>query len=184
MEARGIRSYYEDQKYNIANWRYQWLTRTLYKQDSCRRQADDEFGGNYSRLEELPTIFPSNLAFLCSKESFNWSIELYNVTGENEDLSLDLINKVPIRVRGLGIPSPKNETLKFSEEYILMRRQPPTDINNPNDGVKYWTQEEGVLDREVEIEATTLGLEDMREFLKQWEFRPHGRLLDMAIFVN
>lgn len=172
MEARGIRSYYEDQKYNIANWRYQWLTRTLLRWDSCRRQ------------EEIPTIFPSNLAFLCSKESFNWSIELYNVTGEDDNLSLDIINKIPARIQGLGIPNPKAETLKFSEEYILMRRKPIWDNDNPNNGVKYWTQEEGILDREVEIESTTLGLEDMKEFLKQWEFRPHGRLLDMAVFVN
>lgn len=172
MEARGIRSYYEDQKYNIANWRYQWLTRTLLRCDSCRRQ------------EEIPTIFPSNLAFLCSKESFNWSIELYNVTGEDDNLSLDIINKIPARIQGLGIPNPKAETLKFSEEYILMRRKPIWDNDNPNNGVKYWTQEEGILDREVEIESTTLGLEDMKEFLKQWEFRPHGRLLDMAVFVN
>lgn len=175
MEARGIRSYYEDQKYNIANWRYQWLIRTLYKWGSCLRQGGEE---------DLPTIFPSNLAFLCSKESFNWSIELYNVTGEGDDLSLDIINKIPARIQGLGIPNPKNETLKFSEEYILMRRQAPHDINNLNNGVKYWTQEEGILDREVEVESTTLGLEDMKEFLKQWEFRPHGRLLDMAVFVN
>lgn len=172
MEARGIRSYYEDQKYNIANWRYQWLKRTLYRYEACRR------------LEELPTIFPSNLAFLCSKESFNWSIELYNVTGEDDNLSLDIINKIPARIQGLGIPNPKNETLKFSEEYILMKRKPIWDNDNPNNGVKYWTQEEGILDREVEIESTTLGLEDMKEFLKQWEFRPHGRLLDMAVFVN
>jgi hypothetical protein len=183
MEARGIRSYYEDQKYNITNWRYQWLKRTLYRYNACRR-ANDDLGSMYSRSEDLPTIFPSNLAFLCSKESFNWSIELYNVTGEDENLSLDIINKIPARIQGLGIPNPKNETLKFSEEYILMIRKPALDNNNPNDGVKYWTQEEGILDREIEIEATTLGLEDMREFLKEWEFRPHGRLLDMAVFVN
>lgn len=180
METRGIRSYYEDQKYNIANWRYHWSTRPLTHW-SCRRM----FGGYeyYDRdkpKEELPTIFSSNLAFLCSKESFNWSIELYNVTGENESLSLDIVNKIPVRVQGLGIPNPTDETLKFSEEYIPMRRN----NYNLNDGVKYWTQEEGILDREVEIESTTLGLEDMKEFLKQWEFRPHGRLLDMAVFVN
>jgi hypothetical protein len=184
MEARGIRSYYEDQKYNIANWRYHWLTRPLYQGNARRLFGGINYYDTDKPQEELPTIFPSNLAFLCSKESFNWSIELYNVTGEDENLSLDISNKIPVRVQGLGIPNPKDETLKFSEEYVPMRRQHPMDINNLNNGVKYWTQEEGILDREVEIEATTLGLEDMKEFYKQWEFRPHGRLLDMAVFVN
>lgn len=185
MEARGLRSCFEDQKYNTANWRYNWTARRFDK-SSPNCQIDTQ------GFERQPVIFPSVLAFLCSKERINWQVELYEVTGEDEETELNLISKISTTVQGLGIPNPTRQVLRFSEEFVPLDNTHQARVNSGDlipppigtRGHKYWTEERGVLEKRVIVEATPLGLEDKTEFGKSWEFRPHGRLLDMAIYLN
>lgn len=183
MEARGFRSYFEDQKYNTSNFRYGWTQRDLNKQPrNCQIRTN----------ENPPVMFPSVLAFLCSTKIFNWSIELYNVSGENEETQLILINRIPVKIKGLGISNPTTENLRFSEEFVPLSNNHQSRVNSFDSippeigraGHQYWTEERGFLNRFVSIPATPLGLVDLDEFEKQWASRPHGRLLDICVFLN
>lgn len=184
MEIRGIRTYFEDQKYNTANWRYNWTERLKSKSIYNCELIEEH--------ERQPVMFPSVLAFLCSKERFNWQIELYTVSGEEGETELDLNRVITTSIQGLGIPSPIRQVLRFSEEFVPLDNTHQARVNTGelippsigSRGHKYWTEERGVLDKRVTVEANPIGLVDRPEFRNQWGSRPHGRLLDMAIYIN
>lgn len=187
MEARGNRSYFEEHKYNTANWRYNWTARSFQKTD-CFPSKPFLLGDS---PERQPYYFPQNLAFLCSKEQFNWELEVWEVVGEKENLELNLDSKITAKITGLGIPFPTNQTLRFNEVFVPLDDTHQLRTNDPMNplpvgirGWKYWIEEMGRLERIVRIEGNPIGLTDLVEYEKQWEFRAHGRLLDMAVYIS
>ena len=201
MELRGLRSYFQDCKFNTANWMYSWSFRVneTYENFPCRPNGSSILPTNQQIQagDNPPYYFPSVYAFLCSKNNFKWEIEVYEIEGEKENLKLNLSKKIPVIIKGLGIPSPTEQNLRFSEKFVPLNDKHQKIIDSfisqtSSDlpglkirGYKYWTEESlQTMEKTVNIQQNTLGLTDLEQTYKQWEFRAHGRLIDMAFYVD
>lgn len=203
MELRGLRSHFQDCKFNTANWMYSWSFRSneTYENFPCRPNGSNNLVTNQQTQagDNPPYYFPSVYAFLCSKNKFKWEIEIYDVKGQNQGLTLNFVKRLFVNVQGLGIPSPTSQNLRFSERSFIPLNDKhqnivdsliqQTDFTTPKGlkitGYKYWTEELlQTMEKTIDIQANTLGLTDMPENFKQWEFRAHGRLIDMAVFID
>ena len=141
-----------------------------------------------SRPINLPLIFPRVDAFLCSKETFSWAVELYDVEGEGTET--DLVSKGigVFVVKGLGIPSPNDRTVTIKDN---MERGLDYEGNLFPLGISYYKtnddtayQLNGEREREIEITGDDYDFPGIEPFdFYRDNNIPHGQLLDMAIYI-
>lgn len=142
----------------------------------------------YTSTVKLPLIFPRVDAFLCSKETFSWAVELYEVEGEGTET--DLVSKGigVFAVKGLGIPSPNSRTITIKDN---MERGLDYTENLFPLGVSYYKTNDdtpyrlnGEREREIEITGDGYDFPGIEPFdFYKGNNIPHGQLLDMAIYI-
>ena len=148
---------------------------------------------NIPNTNSTNAYFPQMYAFLCSSEYFYFEIEEYKF----KDNKLELSGKQYRRVKGLGIPSTENKTLRFKTGYSdsFFPRRSWSGSTGTTYYVKSGEAESYVLDetdRTIEIEKNdnyeydkVVSTQYPNSFLFQslWINNTiQGKLLDVAIY--
>ena len=162
-------------------------------------QAMSLDGAYYDSITNTPNTnstnayFPQMYAFLCSSEYFYFEIEEYKF----KDNKLELSGKQYRRVKGLGIPSTENKTLRFKTGYSdsFFPRRSWSGSTGTTYYVKSGEAESYVLDeidRTIEIEKndnytydkiTDPNNNNFTFFTSTWiNNKIQGKLLDVAIY--
>lgn len=135
------------------------------------------------------TVNPKIEAFLSTKETFYWEIEVLNIIRDESNNVIDItINKKPVQIRGLGVP---NAGGTGDEELIIVEFIESKVFHNLDANIyyefrEYWNDEtlsvqsDSELLRQVEIPVDNLNL----PVSESWISAPLGQLLDCAVFVR